>query len=214
MSLTLVFIDCFPPSLCHAQDEQVLTVAVLDLVESGISKQEVYFLTESLRSEIARVISSAEFQKKTGKTYKVLERKQMEKLFEEADLSEALCSDVQCAVELGHHLKAQRVIIGSIGLVGRTYSITTRIVDVITTETVGFGDYKFKGERDELLNTGIPEVASELMYGAKKKKSRMKYYIIIAGVAAAAFVTAFQMSSPENSDKSDTGSILIDIPAP
>ena len=79
------------------------------------------------------------------------------------------CTDVSCAIELGKILNSERVIIGPVGLVGETYSITARIVDVETAEIVAVADYMYKGMIDNLLTTGIPSVVNELMYCEKQK---------------------------------------------
>ena len=82
-------------------------------------------------------------------------------------------------------LSAERIIIGSVGLVGRTCSIISRIVYVETSVTLDVADYTCTGPIDNLLTTGVQNVADQLMYGSKQKKSHKKLYIITGAAALA-----------------------------
>ena len=178
LSLLIAVIGIIPPHVSFAQEKEFYTIAVLNLVANGISESEARSLSEFMRGQVTRMATSEEFSNKSGYTYKVIERSQMDKILDEVEYQSTGCTDEECAVELGKQLGAERVIIGSVGLVGQTYTINTRIVDVETTNTISVADYMFTGERDNLLKTGIPSVVNELLYGTKQKKSKKWYYII------------------------------------
>ena len=211
LAFSILFMSLMQTQTIVAQEKKTYTLAVIDLDPKGISETEAAFLSESLRAQVARIATSDEFKKTRSMQYRILERSQMEKIFDEFEFQSTGCTDVECAIELGKMLSAERIIIGSIGLVGNTYSITARMVNVETAETVGYADYQYRGERDVLLTTGIPEVANELLYGTKKKKSKKLYYVI-AGAVIAGGALAAVLSGGSGSDSN--GTVTVRIPAP
>ncbi|MBN1294775.1 MAG: hypothetical protein JXB48_23265 [Candidatus Latescibacteria bacterium] len=202
------------PRPAIAQNKEEYTIAVLNFDAKGISETEAGFLSESLRGEVTRVTVSSEFYEKTGIRYKVIERSQMDKILDEFEIQSTGCTDIECALEFGKMFSAERIIIGSIGLVGETYSITARIVDVETSETLGFADFTYTGKRDELLKTGVSEVVNELMYGVKKKKSRKMYYVLGGVVVTAGVLGLILSGGGDNSGTGSDGSIAFTIPVP
>ncbi|MFC1694361.1 hypothetical protein ACFL1R_12750 [Candidatus Latescibacterota bacterium] len=209
----LMIIGFIPPRILYAQDIKEYTIAVLNLTAQGISQSEADFLSEHLYSQVTRVISSDNFKKSTPINYTVIERSQMDKIFDQFDIQNTGCTDIACAVEFGKMLSTERIIIGSVGLVGKTYSITTRIVDVETSTTLRVADYTYVGPIDDLLTTGIGNVVDELMFG--KKKSRKRLYIISAAVISAGILGYVLTKSDDSGEpKSETGSIIYSIPVP
>ena len=209
LSFLLAFIDFIPPRLSCAQEIKEYTIAILDLSPKGISQSEADYLSEYMQGQVTRLVNSAEYKENTKVAYTVVERSQMDKIFEQFEIQNTGCTDVSCAVEFGKMLSVERIVIGSIGLIGKTYSISTRIIDVESSGTISVADYSYAGEIDDLLNTGIPEVVNELMYGIKKK-SRLKYYIIAGIVITAGIAAYFLIPSQED----DEGTISIEVPIP
>ncbi|MCH8277374.1 MAG: hypothetical protein IIC12_00380, partial [Proteobacteria bacterium] len=66
------------------------------------------------------------------------------------------------ARKLGKMLNVERIIIGSVGLVGKTYTIYASIVDVESSRILQIADFNFKGEVDNLLTKGIPYIVNQL----------------------------------------------------
>ena len=162
-----------------------------------------------MRGQVTRLINSDEYKNKTGTNYTVVERSQMDKIFEQFEIQNTGCTDITCAVEFGKMLSVERIIIGSIGLVGQTYSISTRIVDVESGGTLTVADYTYAGPIDDLLRIGIANVVDELMYGQKKKSHRNLY--IIGGITIVAGIAVYFLIP---SQKDDDGTISIKIPFP
>ena len=102
-------------SLVFAQS-QPITVAVLDFEGQGISVQEVKTLTERIRSEIGNT-----------NAVRLIERKAVDKIMAEQGLQQSGCTSDECASEVGKLLGVQFMISGSIGLVGDTYTIDTKM---------------------------------------------------------------------------------------
>lgn len=180
MSSILIFflplMGFIPPNLSHAQETQEYTIAVLDLNANGISQAEVQSLSYSLQIQIVRTVTSEDFIKKAKIIYTVVERSQMDKIFEQFDIQNTGCTDISCAVEFGKMLSVERIIIGSVGLVGQTYTFNTSIVDVESSRTLKVADYIFRGEVDNLLNEGVPDIVSQLL---DVKKKSQKYIILL-----------------------------------
>ena len=213
MSSILIFflplMGFIPSHLSIAQENNEYTIAVLDLNAQGISQSEADYLSEYMRGQITRLVSSEDYKKRAGTNYTVVERSQMDKIFEQFEIQNTGCTDISCAVEFGKMLSVERLVIGSVGLVGQTYSIATRIIDVESAGTIAVADYTYTGPIDDLLRIGITNVVDELMYGQKKKSHRNLYNI--AGITIAAGIAAYLLIPDEKEDK---GTISIKIPVP
>ena len=208
LSFLLAFIDFIPPHLSCAQNREKYNIAVLDFDAQGLSQTEVVTLSNNMRVQVIRAINSEKFKKSADIIYNVVERSQMDKIFEQFEIQNTGCIDVSCAVEFGKMLSVERIIIGSVGLIGETYTINASIVDVETARILNVADYRLKGARDRLLDKGIPNIVNELL---GIKKSRKKLYII-AGVMVAVITAAVILLWPQDED--DTAVISINIPVP
>lgn len=213
LTIVLTVIWTFQPNPSFSQEMKRYTIAVLDLEASGISQSEASFLSQHLHAQITRVSTSDNFKNTTNIDYTVLERSQMYQIFEEFKVQDFACASDSCVIEKGKMLAAQRIIVGSVGLVGKTYSITTRIVDVQSGKTLSIADYTYSGPIDDLLTTGIQKVVNDLFF-AEKKKSHKKVYIIAgtSAVVIGAVLAAMQNKSDGNPEK--PGNIFIKIPVP
>ena len=197
-----------------AQEKESYNIAVLDLIANGISETEALSLSDNMRGKFAEIATSEKFNKETNTSYTLVERSQMDKIFDEFDVQNTGCTDISCAIEFGKMLNVERIVIGSIGLVGETYSIQARIVDVETSKILVVSNEIFKGPRDNLLTTVIPGIVHELMYGRKLKKSKKLYYIIGGVVLAGGIAAAVLSGGGSGSDSAPRGSegtALIDI---
>ena len=214
VSVLLTLMGFGQPLLSFAQEENEYTIAVLDLNANGISQAEARSLSSNLRVQVTRAVISEEFKKKSGISYTVVERSQMDKIFEQFDIQNTGCTDISCAVEFGKMLSVERIIIGSVGLVGETYTINISIVDVESSRTLQVADYRFKGEVDNLLNEGIPDVVSQLL-GVKKKSRRTLYIVggivLLGGIAAAVLSGG---GGDSGGGGTTTGDIIFTIPDP
>lgn len=173
----------------YAQDEEeVYTLAVLDLIPNGVSEVEARGLSGVLRSHISEIVQKGENVKDK---YSLIERTQMDKIFDEFETQSTGCVSDSCAVEFGKMLGADRMVIGSVSLVGRTYSVNARIVDVEETKVVKSSSKSHRGSIDDVLSMIIPEVGNDLIL--IQKKSKLKWYLIgavvvIGGGAGAAMM--------------------------
>jgi len=213
LSYLIAIIGLLSPHASFGEEKEEYTLAVLDLSANGISESEARSLSESLRGQVSKVILSSEFNDLSDISYSILERAQMEKILDEYDFQSTGCTDVECAIELGQMLSAQRIVIGSVGLVGNTYNLTVRMIDVETSKYIAIADYQYTGQRDNLLTEGIPDVVNDLLYG-EEQKSNKKLYYIIGGIVLSAGALAAIIGSSSGGDGGSTGTITYSIPIP
>ncbi len=128
--------------ILFAQNGEKMNVAVLDFTnEGGLSVSESVTLTNRLRSTLVKT-----------NTFNVLERGRMEEVLNEIGFQMTGCTSTDCAVEVGKILNVQQMITGSIGKLGKTYTIDISIIDVETAKIISSIYEDYKGEIDGLLN--------------------------------------------------------------
>lgn len=128
-------------------------VAVMDLAAQGVDKSSAQVLTDALGDEILRL-----------KKLRLMERSQMQNILKEQGFQESGACDVsECAVQIGKILGIDLMIVGTIGKIGATHTISVRAVDISTSEVVASTRRSVKGEIDALLTESIHEVAVELV---------------------------------------------------
>ena len=116
-------------------------VAVLPLEsQGGLSAPEAQVLTARLRDELVQI-----------KQFTVLDRGNMENILQEQNFQLSGCASNECAVEVGRLLGVNRMVAGSIGKIGQTYSISARLINVETGEITKTITDDYRGEIDGLL---------------------------------------------------------------
>jgi TolB-like protein len=172
-------------------------VAVNNLKATGVTGNEALSLTDALRSELG----------KSGK-YQVMERSQMEDILKEQGFQQSgVCDEATCAIEIGKILAVNYMVMGNIGMVGKTYTLSVRFVEVGTGKILkDFTEYR-KGSTDELLTSVIPILAQKIAGTYKPKKNHTGWWIAGGTVVAAAIVVPALYfsrkkaeSGPESSD--------------
>ena len=124
------------------QQNEKLRIAILDFTNTGgLSKQETVTLGNRLRSMLVKT-----------NAFIVLERGQMDDILDEQGFQQTGCTTTECAVEMGRLLNVQKMISGTIGKLGKTYTIDLSLIDVETAEIEKSFFRDFKGEIDGLLD--------------------------------------------------------------
>ncbi|MQY79737.1 MAG: hypothetical protein GH151_11170 [Bacteroidetes bacterium] len=209
LSFLLAFIDFIPPRLSHAQEIKEYTIAVLNFEAKGVSLVEADVISERLRTQVSQTLSSGKYRDSDKDQYKVIESTQMDKIFDQFEIQNTGCVSDSCAVEFGKMLGVERIIIGSIGLVGDTYSVSARIVDVETAETISVADHLYPGSIDNFIKNEISKVSDKLLFGMVMK-SYKKLYIIAAATIVVGIAAYFLFQPPED----DEMTISIEVPIP
>ena len=139
----------FPVDTLDGQTRE--SFAILDLEGRGISAIEAEALTDRLSSLIV----------KTGRVT-VVERGQMQAVLLEQDFQLTGCTSDECAVEVGQLLGVTKMVAGSIGKIGSTYSLDLRTIDIATGEITNSIIRDYRGEIDGLLEEMV-EIAKEIV---------------------------------------------------
>lgn len=135
-------------------------VAVTALQARGVAESDAAVFTETLADVLLR----------SGKV-RVMERSQMDKILAEQGFQQAgACDTAECAVQMGRLLGIERIVVGSVGKVGETYSISVRMVDVGTGEVVSSSRRNHRGAIDDVLERVVPDVGRELI-GSREARS-------------------------------------------
>ena len=116
------------------------TVAILDFEGQDVSESEVQTLSERMRTEIGNT-----------NAVRLIERKAVEKIMQEQGLQQSGCTTDECAAEVGQLLGVQFMISGSIGKMGKSYTIDCKMFSVETGETVRSKNATHDGDISGLL---------------------------------------------------------------
>ncbi len=148
----------------QTEDTRSYTIAVMDLTPNGVSQVESIGLSDKLRSYITQLASEGP---QNGISYEVIERAQIDRIFEQFEIQNVGCVSDSCAVEFGKMLQCDRIVIGSVSLIGETYSVTSRLVDIESSRTIKSVDRQHRGAIDDILLQIIPQVGRELITGER-----------------------------------------------
>ena len=137
---------------------QQISVAVIDLKNVGLEEHFSTLLTDALRAEMFK------YEK-----FKVMNRENMQEIMgEQVFQASGVCDDNACYVEMGEVLGVEKIIAGSIGKLGNTYSLTIKMIDVETSENDKIITDRKKCSEDDLfimIENSVKELA-----GLEKEK--------------------------------------------
>lgn len=138
-----------------AAQQRFPTAAVMDLDASGVSENEGRTLGERLRAELFRL-----------RAFDLMERGKMREILAEQGFQQSGACDDACVVEAGKLVGVEKMIAGSVGKVGKTYSLGLRLIDVRTGRLENYVNQDFRGTVDELLTREMAVLASRLVQAA------------------------------------------------
>jgi curli biogenesis system outer membrane secretion channel CsgG len=123
-------------------------LVVYDMEAPDQYRTVALIVSEALREELFRL-----------KRYVLVSRENLQKVLEEMALQQSGLVDERLAVKAGRGLAANQIITGQIGLLGKTFVIQAKRIDVESLATVGLASAKFTiGQEDEVLNM-LPDLA-------------------------------------------------------
>ncbi len=135
-----------------AKTARLPVVAITGLDSRGVTGNDVSVISDNLATQLQQ----------SGK-FRVMERSQMDKILREQNFQLSVgCEDNQCAVEIGKLLGIDRIVVGSVGLVGSTYSLNLRLVDVGTGEALQTSSRNRRGSIDDVLIELVPAAVADL----------------------------------------------------
>jgi len=146
------FITLILISTLQLYSQTKTTLAVLDLDAKGLEKTQAEILTNRLRSNAVSL-----------GIYEVVERQKMQEILDEQEFQLSGCTTDACAVEVGQLLGVQKMISGSIGAIGKVYTVELRLLDVETGKIERSATYDFQGELEILLMEGMHNALLKLL---------------------------------------------------
>ena len=172
----------------EASPAHVPSLAVNDLSAHGLTESEAMTLSDVLRSRLME----------TGK-FKVMERSEMEMILKEQAFQQSgVCNEEACMVEMGQILGIEQLLAGSIGQVGKAYSINVRIISVQSGEIIKSVSHNYTGPIENLLTSEINVVAKKIAgipmaieprpeaAPVKKKNNKIRRRVIFTSVGVIA----------------------------
>ncbi|MBL7960385.1 outer membrane beta-barrel protein [bacterium] len=156
----LILLFCSVGVFAQSKNENS-AVAVLEFQKTGaITSDDVQTLTNRFRAMLFQT-----------KTFNVVERQKMKEILKEQEfiLSDE-CSTNECAVQVGQLLGVEYMIAGDIGLIGDTYTIDLRMIEVRTGQLVQTHSKDYDGKIAGLLEI-MKQIANSFSQFQKEKKS-------------------------------------------
>jgi formylglycine-generating enzyme required for sulfatase activity len=139
-------------------------LAVMNIKAIGIPETAAAALTETFHTSFSELIARRPQELKDA--YELLERSQMDKIYDQFQTQDSGCTDVQCAVEFGKMLSVQRIVISSVGQVEDTYTVTVRLVDVESSRVIRSVSRKHGGKLSGVIDL-LPLMGYEVLTGVK-----------------------------------------------
>lgn len=147
-----VRLACAVGMLASVVAAQVPSAAVFPMQARGVDSNSVRIIEDALANDLL----------KTGKL-RLLERSQMESILKEQGFQETgACDASECAVKVGKLLGIENAVVGSLGLLGRTWVLNARLIDIGTGELLVASQRSLTGEIDKVLTELVPNVTADL----------------------------------------------------
>lgn len=132
-------------------------VAVMPFQARGVDSNAVRMIEDAVADGLTR----------TGRV-RLLERGQMSSILKEQGFQKSgACDGEQCAVQMGKLLGVEQGVLGSVGLVGKTYVLNARLIDVGTGEVRATSQRRLVGEIDKVLTDLVPQSVADLTGSAE-----------------------------------------------
>jgi hypothetical protein len=126
-------------------------LAVFDFDTAESSRTVALILSEALREELYLL-----------KQFVLVNRENLQQVLQETALQQTGLIDDKQAVKTGKGIAANQVVTGRLGLLGKTYVLQAKRIDVETFATLGLASTQFKeGQEDDILSQ-MPDLAKKL----------------------------------------------------
>jgi TolB-like protein len=169
------------------------TIAVLDFEANGVSEGEAQTISAKYQVELL----------KSGK-FNVIERREMSNILKEQGFQQTGCVSTECAVQIGMLLGAKYMVAGSLGHVGKLYSLTTRLIEVKTGKIINFAESNSSGAIEEIFLRAVNKNLSQLFPNIKFSYIEIENTIPFAtGHVKVSYGGVYLRISPTSKSKGD-----------
>jgi hypothetical protein len=128
-----------------------ITCAVIKLDAYGVSESEASTLTDRLRDDMF-----------STKKFKIVEREKVDNILAEQGFQQTGCTSDKCLIQVGKLIAVNRIIGGSIGKIGQTFSVSVRMIDVESGQIIKIVNENYSGKIDNLLTEVIPKIVYKI----------------------------------------------------
>ncbi|MBI4725981.1 hypothetical protein HY768_01945 [candidate division TA06 bacterium] len=160
-----------------AQTPRKTTLAVMDLSATGISKSDGEILTNALLSYLVNTnyYEIVERSKRDNTNYyEIVERSKRDEILKEQGFAQSgACNETACLIEVGQYLSVQKMVGGSVGKFGQTWTVNIRLLDVKTGKVEKACIKNYRGEMDQLL-TYMNDIAQEIVQATGPTKEQLE----------------------------------------
>ncbi len=154
-----------------------INIAVLSLdSRGGLSQSEIGTLTDRLRSMLVRT-----------QAFNVVDRGRMSEILDEQGFQMTGCTSTECAVEAGKILGVEQMVSGTIGRIGKMYTIDIILIDIETSKIIKSLTRDYTGEIEGLV-AEMKSIADELAGQQSKPKAGGAYKITSYPDGAAVYI--------------------------
>jgi TolB-like protein len=207
--ILLVFLISIVAPAALSQENKLqkkkINLAVLEFeARGGVSKEDAASLSDAFQGQI---IETNEFI--------VVDRNRIKSILQEQGFQQSeACSQVECIVEVGKILKVEKMFAGTIGKVGKIYTINIQVIDIATAQIMQNKSRRHDGAIEELLTDIIPELAAEMAKELTGKEVKVStgttggssswVWYTLGGVAVAGGVAAVLLSQKKDNSSSQS----------
>jgi len=170
------------PILAQQNRNSKYSLGVLPFRHAGVEEYEAISLSNRLHSELVKT-----------KKFRVVEIERIKDVLDEMGFQmTGTCNDEECVIQVGNMLGAKFMVTGSIGKVGRTYTVDVRIIKVENRRVIYARTGNTKGRIDELLEL-MREIALEVagLNGQDKEKGLKWLWILGSTVIIGGGIAAY-----------------------
>ncbi len=160
--------SCSSQSKTSSRNEKkIFRLGIITLKPKGISDSEASSLSYRLQTVIGEIIKSEKYQNSGKDSYILIDRSKLDKLLKQHNIENPASLPDSLATEVGTIYPVDRVVLGNIYLVNKTYHISVRIVNVENGLIINSLQHEHKGSFDSLQSIGIKDITEKLLYGKK-----------------------------------------------
>ncbi len=139
--LILIVFAGVAPTL-FSEDKETLTV--MDFKTSNLEEAEMQVFIDYISSHIV-----------STDLYRVIDREQRKTILDELNFAYSGMADEKTQLEIGKALAANKIILGSLGLIGDRYLLNIKLVDVETGETLESASKAYASINDLIDNSQL-----------------------------------------------------------
>ena len=144
-------------------EEQGMRIAVSDLSPKGVDSSFAAIVTERIRSELV-----------STRLFRVMERTEMKSILDEQRFQRTDLCDQTCAIEMGQILGVGYIVAGSIGKIGKVFTITTRMINVNSGEIICVSNEDCRCPIENVLQESPLNISKKFVKCAKEMDSFKK----------------------------------------